>query len=76
MNRLVGAEDVRTHLDSCQARFMARCVEDPSKLEDILPVGFGDEGHDVLTEGVSGRRMASFSTLMRMAVVLSEGKPL
>ena len=27
-----------------QARFMARCVEDPSKLGVILPVGFGDMG--------------------------------
>ena len=58
MNRLVGAEDVRTHLDSCQARFMARCVEDPPKLEDILPVRFGDGEDDELTkEGTEGGGM-------------------
>ena len=47
---MAGVEDVRAHLDNCQARFMARCVEDPSKLSDILPVGFGDIGGAVVDD--------------------------
>ena len=35
---------------------MARCVEDPSKLGDILPVGFGDIVDDELAEEGNGRR--------------------
>ena len=33
--QMAEVEDVKTHLDNCQARFMARCAEDPSKLGDI-----------------------------------------
>ena len=35
VNRMAGVEDVPTYLDNCQARFIARCVEDPTKLGDI-----------------------------------------
>ena len=37
---------------------MARCVEDPSKLGDIMPVGFGDDGtmDDELAEEGGRRR--------------------
>ena len=31
------------HMDNNQVRFVARSVEDPSKLGDIMPMGFGDE---------------------------------
>ena len=46
------AQDVATNLDNSQARFMARCVEDPWKLGGIIPMGFGDESivNDELTE--------------------------
>lgn len=43
-NQMAGVEDVCTHLDNSQARFVARCVEGPSKLGDIMPMGFGDDG--------------------------------
>ena len=43
VNRMTGVEVAATHLDNCQARFMARCVEDPCKLGNIMPVGFGDK---------------------------------
>ena len=42
VDRMAGVEDVYIHLDNLQPRLIARCVEDPSKLGDILPVGFGD----------------------------------
>ena len=45
---MAGVEDVPTHLDNCQVRFVARCVEDPSKLGDIMSVGFGDERDGLL----------------------------
>ena len=45
VNRMAGVEDGTTHLDNCQARFVAR-------LGDIVPVGFGDEG--VIDHGLSG----------------------
>ena len=49
-----GTEDVRTHMDNNQvrlvARCVARCVEDPSKLGDIMPVGFGNEGGGVIDD--------------------------
>ena len=39
---------------------MAKCVEDPSRLGDIMPVGFEDEGggaiDDELVEEGAGRR--------------------
>ena len=35
---------------------MARCVEDPSKLGDILPVGFGDQGDGVVDDKLAGGR--------------------
>ena len=43
---------------SNQVRFVARHVEDPSKLGDIMPVGFGDERvlDDELAEEEDGRR--------------------
>ena len=41
-------------------RFVARCVKDPTKLGDMLPVGFGDAGagviDDELAEEGEGRR--------------------
>ena len=42
VNRMAGVEDVGIHLDNSQVRFVARQVEDPTKLGDMLPVGFGD----------------------------------
>ena len=82
-------EDMETHLDNCQTRFVARCMEDPSKLGDIMPVGFRDESmmDDELTEEGDGRRWDDHgpqwvgqkdgfvSTLTRMTSVLPEGKP-
>ena len=60
VNRMAGVEDVRTNVENCQARFMARCVEDPSSLGDILAMGFGDVGggivDDELAEEGEGRR--------------------
>ena len=43
-----------------QTRLVARQVEDPSKLGDIMPVGFGDEGmiDDELAEEEGGRTTA------------------
>ena len=51
-------EDVYTHLDNNQVRFVARAVEDPSKLGDMMPVGFGDDRmlDDELAEEGDGRR--------------------
>ena len=43
VNRMAGVENVATHLDNNQVRFVAQCVEDPTKLGDIMPVGFGDD---------------------------------
>ena len=45
-------------MDNCNARFLARCVEDPSKMADIMPWGFGDERmrDDELAEKGEGRR--------------------
>ena len=40
VNQMAGVE---TYLDNNEVRFVARQVEDPSKLGDIMPVGFGDE---------------------------------
>ena len=80
------------HLDNCQARFVARCVEVPTKLGNIMPVAFGDDRmiDDELTEedgrkwndhgpqwvGKEGKKAGFVSTLTRMASVLPEGKPL
>ena len=87
---MAGTEDVRTHLDNNQVQFIARCIEDPSKLGDILPVGFGEEERrdDELTEedgrvgqhgphwvGREGKKDGFTSTLTRMASILPEGKP-
>lgn len=57
-NWMAGVEDVGTHMDNNQVRFVARCVEGPSKLGDIMLVGFGDETQmdDELTEERDGRR--------------------
>ena len=56
--QMAGVEDARTHLDNNQARSVARCVEDPSKLGDIMPVGFGDTRMiiDEFAEEGEGRR--------------------
>ena len=56
VNRMAGVEDVHTHLDNNQVRAVARCVEDPSKLGNILPVGFGGDIDDELAEEGEGRR--------------------
>lgn len=45
---MMGVEDVTMHLDNCQTRFVAQCVEDTTTLGDIMPVGFGDE--DILDD--------------------------
>ena len=50
VNRMAGIEDVWTHMDNNQARAVARCIEDPSKLGDIMPRGFGDEGGGVIDD--------------------------
>ena len=42
-----------THLDNNQVRFVAWCVEDPTKLGDIMPVGFRDE--DVIDDELGER---------------------
>ena len=57
VNWMARVEDVNTHMDNKQARFVARCVEDPSKLGDIMPVGFGDDNmlDDELAEEEDGR---------------------
>lgn len=57
VNRMAEVEDIHTHLDNNQARFVARCVENPTKL-DIMPAGFGDQAmvDDELTEKGDGRR--------------------
>ena len=44
VNQIAGVESVDIHMNNNQVRFVARCVEDPTKLGDILPVGFGDAG--------------------------------
>ena len=47
-------------MDNNQVRFVARGVEDPTKLGDMLPVGFGDAGggaiNDELAEEGERRR--------------------
>ena len=60
VNQMAGVEDVSTHLNNNQVRFVARQVEDPSKVGNLLPVGFGDAGggviDDELAEGGDGKR--------------------
>ena len=55
---MAGVEDVPTHLDNNQVQFVVRQVEDPSKIGDMLPVGFSDDAmlDDKLTEEGEGRR--------------------
>ena len=55
---MAGVEDARTYMDNCQTRFVAQCVEDSSKLADIMPWGFGDERmqDDERAEEGEGRR--------------------
>ena len=57
---MLGMEDVDIHLDNNQVRFVVRQVEDPTKLGDLLPVGFGDVGEgavdDELAEEGEGRK--------------------
>ena len=58
--QMSGVEDARTptSLDNNQVRSVARCVEDSSKLDDIMPVGFGDTRmiNDEMAETGEGRR--------------------
>ena len=56
VNNMAGVEDVHTHMDNNQIRLVARSVEDPSKLGDIMPVGFGDNLDDELAEQGEGTR--------------------
>ena len=60
INRMAGVEDACMFMDNSQARFIARCIEDPSKLRDIMLREFGDEGgggiDDELAEEEEGRR--------------------
>ena len=44
VNKIAGVESADIHMDNNQVRFVARCVEDPTKVRDMLPVGFGDAG--------------------------------
>ena len=44
VNRIAGVKEVGTHLDNNQARSVARCMKYSTKLGDIMPVRFGDEG--------------------------------
>ena len=37
-------------MDNNKVRFVARCVDDPTKLRDMLPVGFGDAGGGVIDD--------------------------
>ena len=55
---MTGVEGVDIHMDNNQVRFVARCVEDPSRLGDIMPVGFGDDRvvDDELAKEGDGRR--------------------
>ena len=86
VNQMAGFEDVVTHLDNCQAPFVARCVED-SELGNIMPVGFGDNRmiDDEMTEegrvwndhgpqwvGREGKKDGFVSTLTRMVSFLPE----
>ena len=48
-----------------QVRFMARCVEDPSRLGDIMPVGFEDEGGGAIDDELEGKKDGFVSTLTR-----------
>ena len=41
---MAGMEDATTHMDNNQVRLIARSVEDPSKLGDMMPVGLRYEG--------------------------------
>ena len=43
VDQMAGVEDVHTPMDNNLVRFVARSVEDPSKLGDIRPGGFRDE---------------------------------
>ena len=44
VNWMARVEKVATHLDNGQSWFIVRYVEDPSKLGDIMPIGFGEAG--------------------------------
>ena len=58
INQIARVESVDIHMDNNQARFVARCEEDPYRLGDMMPVGFG-EGRmmdDELGEEGDGRR--------------------
>ena len=57
--QMARVQDAKTHMDNNQVRLVARGVEDPSKLGDMMPVGFGDGGggffDDELAEEGEGR---------------------
>ena len=44
VNQIAGVESVDIHMDNNKVWFVARFVEDPTKLGDMLPVEFGDAG--------------------------------
>ena len=73
VNQIAGVESVDIHMDNNQVRFVARCVEDPTKLGDMLPVGFGDAG-GVLS--MTNFNTAGKKDLTRAVSILPEGKPL
>ena len=60
VNQIAGVKSVDIHMDNNQVRFVAQCVEDPTKLGGMLPVGFEDVGggvvDDELAEEGDGRR--------------------
>ena len=56
VNWMAGVEDVDIHLDNNQVRFVARQVENPTKLGDLLPVGFGDIGGGVVDDELAEER--------------------
>ena len=80
-----------THLDNNQVWFMARQVEDPSKISAMLPVWFGDNAiqDDELAEKGEGRIWDNYRlqciintkhrfmvNLTHVVSILLEGKPL
>ena len=65
-----------------QVRFVVQYVEIPSKLGNILPVGFGKDVDDKLAEdhgaewvGKEGKKDGFVSILTHMVSILLEGRP-
>ena len=58
VNQMAGVEDIPTHLDNNQVRFVVKQMEERPQLGDMMPVGFGDERvlDDELAEEGDGRR--------------------